>query len=509
MHKSILSFFIFSTFFSFSQVNYLAEGYDLKQSEPSEEKTGSNFIGKHGDYVYTAGSRKGEIFLQKIDGTSLNVEWSTKLETELKKGKTVFEYYKTVLMGNSIHVMFYGYNKKENDLSFVSKTYNLDGTIEKSVVLAHIPVFDKDDFKIKFLATPDKKHAALRVFTGNKSKAKYTVHLIWLNEAFETLEHDKIRTNQIGAFSEFKSEALSNNLQYALAINDKTEKNSTLHLYNHFKGKGHIEETLKFSTYDILNGDLAFNPNKQEVTISGYYGVDKKKKDEMVGFFHIVYNANDFTAVAESQYTISEAMGKDLIGERRLYEKWNRGDDISFRYHNTYYTSDGGSFVVYEDFVTIVTQDRNGAVYVSYQANDILVMRYDSENNFDYYTLIAKEQFAAPGPSLDAIELQGFLENDELHLYFTMSAKLALKAYPDKKVLEGADNRTVALFKATATTTKEVTVEPILIYRVTAGAMFFNQKELGMNESTDEMYFSFIGGGYQNKNAIACLKEEK
>ena len=508
MHKSILTILLFSTILSFGQIDYLAEGYDIKQGEVSEEKTSANFIGKNGEFIYTAGSRKGEIFLQKLDGTTLELVWDTNLETEMKKGKTEYEYYQTVLMGENIHVLFYGYNKKENDLTFVAKIYDLEGTLDRSVVLAHIPVFDKKDYKINFLQTPDKKHAVIRIFTGIASRAKYTAHLVWLNEKFETLEKDKIRTNQIGAMSEFKSEALSNDLQYALAINDKTEKNSSLHLYNHFKGKGHIEETLEFATYDILNGDLAFNPFKKEVTISGYYGIDKKKKDVMVGFFHIVYNSDDFTALAENKYVIDEVMGKDLVGDRRFYEKYQRGDNISFRYHDTYYTSEGGSFVVYEDFVTIITTDRNGAVSISYQANDILILRYNAENVLEYYTVIPKEQWAVPGPSLEAIELQGFLENDELHLYFAMIGKRSLKAYPDKEPLRDADNRTVALFKATATTNKEVNIDPIMVYRIEKGFVFFNQKELGQNTSTKELYFSFIGGGMQNKNSISCLRSK-
>lgn len=507
MHKPILAILFFFNCFSYGQISYLAEGYEIKQGKPDEEKTGSNFIGKKGEHIFTAGGRKGTIVIKKVDAESLEEIWDTQLESELKKGKTIYEHFNTVLMGENIHVIFYGYNKKENDLSFVAKTYNLEGTIERSVILGRVPVFDKKDYRIKLLQTPDKKHAAIRVFTGLETNAKYTSHLIWLNDKFETLEKDKIRTNQIGAYSEFKSEALSNDLQYALAVNDKTEKTSSLHLYNHFKGKGHIEQKLEFDTYDILNGDLAFNPLKKEVTVSGYYGIDKKKKDDMVGFFHIVYNSNDFTEVAENKYVIDEIMGKDLVGERRFYEKYQRGDNISFRYHNTYYTSDGGSFVVYEDFITIITRDRNGAVYISYQANDILVMRYSVDNELEYYSVIPKEQYASPGPSLDAIELQGFLENNELHLYFSMNGKLAFKSYPDKKELTESDNRTVALFRATATTNKEVNIETIMIYRASVASSFFNQKELGYNPSTDELYFSFLGGGYQNKNTISCLKK--
>ena len=187
MHKSILTFLLFFSILGFSQIDYLAENYELKISSEIKYKTLENFDGVSEGFVFISGVRKGTVYVSKVDPETLNSVWSTELEEELKQGKTVFTYYNTILSNGKTHIIYKGYNEKENDLTFIEKVLDQNGAIVKSVVIAHFPVYENNDHFTKVFTTPDKQHYFLRVVTGTNGMADLKSHFVWLDKSFNIL----------------------------------------------------------------------------------------------------------------------------------------------------------------------------------------------------------------------------------------------------------------------------------------------------------------------------------
>lgn len=510
MHKPIVFLLLFVNYLGFSQVEYVADGYELKISSEIKPKTNESFKGLSGDFAFISGYRKGVVYVSKVDSETLTSVWSTTLDGELKQNKTVFDYYKTIILNNQVHIIYMGYNEKENDLVFVEKVLDENGTIDKSVVLAHFPVFEKDDYNANVFTTPDKEHLLLRVITGTNGRADLTSHFIWLDKSFNVLEQDKINTKQKGAFSSIKSEAISNQMNYALTVFSKLEFDTDLLIFNHFMGKGKIKHTLTFKKSDLLSADIAFNPYKDEITVSGYYGEKNKKTSLIKGFFHSVLNRENFDSISERRFNINELMHNDLASEKNALDKFFTGGKglITIQYLDTYFTEEKGKYIAYEVLEKYVTRDSQGITTVYWKPKDYLIMHYDNEHKFNFYSIITAAESAVFPSQLSSLRLNGFIENDNLVFYYTMLGKQNAEAYPENEALVDFSNRHLALHQAVVSHTKKVSVNTVLVYRIIMDHMKLGDSGVRNNTNPYDLYFTFYGGSSMSKTTLCHLYKD-
>ena len=493
----------------FSQVQFIADGYTFEQGKEPKSKTNEGFIGKSGDFVFTAGERKGTVFLGKHEASSFEKVWQIEIEAELKQNKTEFNYYKTIFLGEDLHIVYSGFNKKEKRFIVVDKIYDQEGVIKKSIVLSRTPAMNEEDVKWDIIPTPNEENIAIRVFTGLFGNAKLKANITWFDNNFTKIDEFSIKTKSLGLYATIKSETVTNQKNYVFAFHDKSTPSQEIHLYNHFYGKGYVENTISIASDDILSADLSYNPVNDEIGISGFYGTYKKKKNIIKGYFHNVYKRSDFSLVKENVSTIDDVMKADLIGERRFNEKRVRGESISFRFDNTYYVEDGSYYVVYEDFLVVTSSDGMGGYTTTYTASDILIIFYDNQNIQKYYTVVPRTNATTFSTNLETIALSGIIIGNNLKLYFTLTSKVAAELYPDEKGFENLNNRVMSLLSVTVTPDSKIEVDILLQYRMLTKFFYLSCGEIEVNKTNDELFFTVYADGYgQKRNLVSIVKDK-
>ncbi len=505
--KKITTFLLlFAVNLSFGQIKYIADGYTLTQGDEPKEKTKEKFIGKKGEFVFTAGFVDKNVFLAKFDANSLKTVWQVKLDFAIVTNKTTLFYKKTILEGEDLHLIYGGFSKNKKEFIIVDRVYDNNGAYRHYIELSQTPAYSFEDVNWNIFRTPDKKHYALRQFIGLVGKRKLTAKVVWFNNDFSKVDEFLIKTKHTGTLVTVKSEIATNEMNYAFAFLEGSLSATDIFLYNYIAGKGVIKKTINIDGDDFMSVNLAFNTVNNEYTVSGHYGIIKKFEFIIQGFFHYIYDASDFKLVKENTIAFDETLKIDFTNETREARRKVIEKEMNIRMKKSFFTKDGGCYLVYEYSMgnagTRTTgSDRNTS------GENILVFYFDNKNEYNFHKVILRYMGVDKTSQSPRVAVKGLVEDNNLYLYYNIIGESARRRYPKLKELKGLSANYNVLFEAKITPQEEMEIITLLTFKTKLEKFGVSISEFNVNNGPDELFFTFITDFYGKERQIASLKK--
>ena len=496
----------------FSQdIWYTHPDFERTLGEKSDKKTNERIIRITDEHIYTEGTRKKDRYLVKYNKSDLKMEWRREFKSELKKGSSEFDASDAFFLGENIHLIYEGYDSKEDKYLFIDKVVSPDGDELKMIVLYQHRQKDKEPPSSSFVFSEDRKHIVLRVVDENvPSYQELELRLTWFDPDFnQTGSHREYSVFKNG-LSHFESHCVANSGSYYMVGSKKArakdEKDLEEHILYAFEPDGSSTmAALGMEEYFFTEPGIGFNNKTGDLIVHGEYGTFKSK--EVNGMALLILDPEKLTEKQRTLTVFDELTVQQMIGTKEAYRLFKKNDKVNFELTDVITDSKGGFYVVYEDHLTVYIRDNMGGVTVNRHFNNLFVVYYNAKGEEQFFDVIPKDQVDNQFHVNDDAGYSAILKNDKLYLYFTMNKTSAQRHYASSEIFSKYEKRNMGIAQIILTPEGKENTTALLSYDLSADFYYMQPRSIDNGFDPEEPIFIFNCNNYGTQSQL--LKLEK
>ncbi len=404
------------------------------------KRTASNIIIGHNDTsYYTAGLRtlnlgfadkrvSNDILIKKYDIETAQL--LKEIEIESFKYNKKEAYFEEVFFSNeNVYLIYSVYNSKKDIRSLIVKKTDINGTVNKPILLAEINETDKDDEGFTIKHSPDSNNFLIvyDLFGTKTENSEKTSIIKVFDKSFTELWTKEIELSYNKESYEFTHYNITNDGNVYLFGNDNLNfdvrnpktPNREYVLFNVNKNK-----TKRFTlpTESKYADGVSMGIIENNIIISGMYSFHKYTNE--LGFFYYKINPESFEVVQQDFSPVSKKFVTDFL------------DNAEFKSDKTF-----GNFI-FKD----ITESPNGETviigqleYVVYGKgfydrvyNDILVLKISKAGTLSLLEHIPKKQFGMKKPLFCSYKILNY--NNKMHIIFNDTEAVEDRNSGNKKI---------------------------------------------------------------------------
>lgn len=435
--------FYLSVFFTVFVFCLFAQNTSLKVVESSEFKDKEKATDVHAIHTNASSEtgilrRSKKSFLFDVFDANLNKTYSKVIERAKKE-----KYIGYVAYNDIIDFITVDSPKKKERIVYCHtvniKTHSYKKTkLFQTTVEKNQPIFSGSNKRQTNVAiSPNGNYLAIATDAIKKNSNAYNVH-VYNTETFE-LVYEKHYQKHTDKFYESNDLVIDDNATAftlgKLYKEGKSQKKGDGANYQFLLtkvSKDNIED-LKIDLKDNLHiQSLIINNDNENMQLLGFYS--DTRAGRIKGGCNFSVDSKALKVLDSKTTELPKQVYEDLYGYRRAKNKKNKGKELkSFYVDYVLNDTDGNTYLLAEEFYAtqVYVAGFNGAGYwqTTFHYNDILIMKYSENGNFDWARSIFKR---SSSPSYNA-----FVKGNKLHVLLNSGKNLLQKDDGRTKVSKG------------------------------------------------------------------------